>query len=93
MFLSAVVARYHRENENNYNKHDAALLFIEAYNNVREFEEHLDTLCLDHETTYDLPECIQFDSLVFALNSIEWEIMWSLERKRKAVNSEPGRDD
>ena len=89
MYLSAVVARYHRENENYYNEHDAAMLFIKAYNNVRKFEEYLDTLYLDEETTFDLPECMQFDSLVFALNNVEWEIMWSLERKRKAVASKP----
>ena len=62
-------------------------------NNVREFEEYLDTLCLDQETSYDLPECMQFDSLVFALNNVEWEIMWSLERKKKAVDSEARKED
>ena len=93
MYLSAVVARYHCENENYYNEHDAAMLFIEAYNNVCELKEYLDTLCLDQETTYDLPECLQFNSLVFALNNVEWEIMWSLKRKRKAVASKPDMEE
>ena len=84
MFLAAVVSRYHRENKSIYNEHDAAMLFIETYHNLREFEDYIDSFLLDENTSCDLPECIQFDSLVFALNSVEWEIMWSTAKRVKA---------
>ena len=81
-FLAAVVARYHCEYPYTYNEHDAAGLFIDQYRVLAEFERHLDESKLGGESgKLALPECVAFDSFVFALNSVEWSIMWEINEK------------
>ena len=78
-FLSACIARFHRKYPDNYNEHDAAKLFLDNYRVLAEFGENLDTNKIPGESEkVALPECIIFDSLAFALNSVEWTIMWEL---------------
>ena len=60
-----------------YNEFDAVKLFTKSYRVICEFETYLDcekmNMCSEDII---LPECLAFDSLVFALNSVEWDIMW-----------------
>ena len=79
-YLAAVLARFHREHFTYYNEFDAERLFVENYRVLREFEDdHIDSNTIQ-ATSYEmrLPECLVYDSLVFALNSVEWTIMWQL---------------
>ena len=69
--------RYYNENTNDYNEFDATKVFHESYCNVLEFEAYLDSNEIEGESnSYVIPECMLFDSMVFALNSVEWSVMW-----------------
>ena len=77
MFLCSVVTRYHCNHPNDYNAFDAVRLFRETYINLFEFEDYLESRKLEGDlTNYIIPECMLFDSLMFALNSVEWSVMW-----------------
>ena len=77
MYLAAVVARYYSKNKSTYNKFDAAKLYLSTYNSIKDFEEFLDHQHIDANINVGIPYCLTMDSLVFALNSVEWSIMWS----------------
>lgn len=77
MYLAAVVARYYANNKDTYNEFDAAKLYLSTYNSIKDFEEFLDHQHIDANTNVGIPYCLTMDSLVFALNSVEWSIMWS----------------
>ena len=82
-YLAAVIARFHNEHEEDYNEHDAVRLFSEVYTYISEFEEYLDDQKIDARlNNVLLPECMVFDSLVFALNSVEWTVMWETNQKK-----------
>ena len=77
MFLCSVITRYHCNHPNDYNEFDAVRLFRETYINLFEFEDYLESRKLEGDlTNYIIPECMLFDSLIFALNSVEWSVMW-----------------
>ena len=91
MYLCAIVTRYYREYRKEYNEFDAVRIFHDSYKTIAEFEEYLDVNSIDaHSDTIEIPECMAFDSLVFALNSIEWDLMWGITAKsvRKADSSD-----
>ena len=44
---------------------------------LAEFDDFLDTSTIAGEEEHYLPECLMLDGLVFALNVVEWSIMWS----------------
>lgn len=77
MYLSTLVTRYFKENMDTYNEFDAVKLFTKSYRVICEFETYLDYEKMNMSSEdIILPECLAFDSLVFALNSVEWDIMW-----------------
>ena len=77
MFLCSVVTRYHRNHPNDYNEFDAVRLFMETCIYLFEIEDYLKSRKLEGDlTNYIIPECMLFDSLIFALNSVEWSVMW-----------------
>lgn len=76
MYLAAVVARYYHQNRSNYNEFDAAKQYLLTYNAVNDFEEFLSERHIDAEVNKGIPYCLTMDSLVFALNAVEWTIMW-----------------
>ena len=77
LYLSADICRFHRKNKQSYNEHDATSRFIERYHVLAEFDDFLDTSTIPGEEEHYLPECLTMDGLVFALNAVEWTIMWS----------------
>ena len=93
-FLAASLARFHKENSESYNEHDAVKYFIDGYYWLVEFEEgHLaNNKIKARSQDVHLPECITFDSLGFALNSVEWTVIWGLNedkiKKPKAVKND-----
>ena len=85
-FLAAVVARFHNEHQEAYNEHDAVCIFLETYMNIAEFDDYIDDLRLDPiSNSVILPLCMAYDSLVFALNLVEWTVVW--ERNQKKIKS------
>ena len=93
-FLSAMVSCYYRESGPLYNKHDAAFLFVNAYHVLAEFEMYLDEIklpCGSH--TGNLPQCMTFDSLAFALKSVEWNIMWRVNNGFATMDSSSEEED
>ena len=82
-YLATVVARFYYEHQDSYNEHDAARVFLETYAAVSDFEDYLPTNAIPESSAEKtLPECLAFDSLVFALNSVEWAVMWEMNNKR-----------
>ena len=83
-YLAALVARFYREHSDWYNEHDAARFFLESYRVLTEFEDnYLEENKIKAESNdVKMPECIVFDRLVFALNSVEWTVMWGLNERR-----------
>ena len=79
-YLAAVLARFHREHGEYYNEFDAVRLFVESYRVLSEFEDdHIERNAIKPVSyEHKLPDCIAFDSLVYALNAVEWTIMWGL---------------
>ena len=89
-YLAASLARFHREHAESYNEHDAVRHFLEGYRWLSEFEDgHLEQNKIKARSEdVVMPECITYDSLVFALNSVEWTVMWGLnETKSGKVKS------
>lgn len=96
MYLSAVVTRYYRENMSQYNEFDAVKRFHDTYKYIAEFEEYLVDNRIEAEfEKITIPECVAFDSLVFALNSVEWDIMWGKNQEvvKKPPAKEPSSDE
>ena len=92
-FLSAMVSCFYREAGPLYNEHDAAFLFVNAYHVLAEFEMYLDQIKLPEAShTGQLPQCMTFDSLAFALNSVEWNIMWRVHNGFATMDSSSDED-
>lgn len=79
-YLAAILARFHRKHHKYCNKFDAVCLFVENYGVLAEFEDDHIKRNNIQTTSYSnrLPECIEFDSLVFALNAVEQTIIWNV---------------
>ena len=58
--------------------------FQDGYRWLTEFEHgHLkDNKIKSRSQDVILPECITFNSLVFALNCVEWTVMWGLNEEK-----------
>ena len=86
-YLAAVVAHYHNKHTDDYNEHDehnAVRLFVDTYTIISKFEDYLYDASLDSiSNNVLLPQCMAFDSLPFALNSVEWTVLWNLSNKKK----------
>ena len=77
MYLAALVTRFFRETGDKYNEFDAVKLFIDSYRTIAEYEDYLDSEKINSSSKeITIPECMAFDSLVYALNAVEWDIMW-----------------
>ena len=77
LYLSALTTRYFSENQDTNNEFDAVCHFHDAYRNIAGFEGFLKSnQILANLEDMLIPECMTFDSMVFALNSVEWNIMW-----------------
>ena len=88
MFLCSVVTRYHRMHPNDYNEFDAVRIFRDTYVNLFEFEDYLESRKIEGmPDAIIVPECMLFDSLVFALNSVEWSIMWGHNEQSVATTT------
>ena len=93
-FLAAMVSRFYKEAGPLYNEHDAAFLFVNAYHVLAEFEMYLDKIKLPSGShTGTLPQCMTFDSLAFALNSVEWNIMWRVHNGFATFDSSSDEED
>ena len=93
-FLSAMVSRFYREAGPLYKEYDAAFFFVNAYHVLAEFEMYLDEIKLPGSSHMgDLPQCMTFDSLAFALNSVEWNIMWRVHNGFATMDSSSDEED
>ena len=55
---------------------------MEVHTYIAEFEEYLDNQIIDAvSNNVLLPQSMAFNSLVFALNSVDWTIMWETNKK------------
>ena len=53
-----------------------------------EFEDYLESRKIEGmPDSFIIPECMLFDSLVFALNSVEWSIMWGHNEQSVAITT------
>ena len=76
-FCVGVTYRYWKFNKETYTEIEAKRVFTEAYANASEYRFHLQSSrkSIRAEPLKQLPACLEYSDLVFALNLIEWERM------------------